>query len=313
MSPSQKCAEIHVSAGRLSSGGPIQGVIDTLGLMRRSVAFALFAVTVGFAGGDVAAAAERVPAGKLTSAADVEVFMQVRASRAEISTVERRIRSSGQVRRYAHLSRQDAKAEFARIFKRNPDLVAAVEPSDLPESFRVDLVHARDAEVFTRRMRRLVGVESAASTADLPTEAEVLTTIRRCQVNDADLEIFMTVGATQAEFEAAAAAVGAIPGLSVKRVLSSEDAYEEFRRIFRSHQDLVDSIRPADLPRSIRVHADPGILTAELMARLQTLPGVEEVGTPQAVCDSIRELLAGGLTPELLAHLMVASGGGLPT
>ena len=258
------------------------------------------------------AGAQRVPVGKLPSAdADVEVFMAVDASVAQVAAVERRIRASDQVRRYAHLDKQDAMTEFARIFKSNRELVASITPADLPESFSVDLERARDAAGFARSMRKLPGVGSAKKKAKPPSEADLLATIRECQVRDGDIEVFMVVDATQAEIDGAVAAVAAEPGLTVTRVLSKDDALAEFRRIFASNPKLVNSITAADLPASVRVQA-PGRVSPDTLARLRALPGVGDVTTPGEVCRPIRALLSRGFTPEALARLMVRYSGGLP-
>jgi cell division protein FtsX len=225
--------------------------------------------------------------------------------------VELRIRTSKEVRRYAHLDKRDAKAEFARIFRKNPDLVASITPADLPESFPVQLERARDATAFAHRMRSLPGVESAELKAEAPTEADMLATIRQCQERDVSLEVFMTVDATQGEIDAAVGAVAAEPGLTVTRLLSKDDAYAEFRRVFASKPKLVNSVIASDLPVSVRVHAASGV-SADALTRLRSLPGVDSVATPLQVCDPIQKLLDGGLTPEALARLMVQYSGGLP-
>jgi cell division protein FtsX len=155
------------------------------------------------------------------------------------------------------------------------------------------------------------GVESAEPRAQAPSEAELLVTIRGCQGDVVDLEIFMNVTASQAEIDGATRAVAAEPGLTVARVLGKDDAYAEFRRVFASNPDLLNSIRPTDLPASIRVLA-PGGVTAEVLNRLRTLPGVETVVTTDALCAPIRALLARGITPEALARLMAEYAGGLP-
>ena len=284
--------------------------------MRRGIAFVLVALAttaVLFAAAPaVVASAERVTVRTLPSArTDVEVFMVVGATDAQVGAVERRIHTSPEVRRYAHLDKQDAEAEFRRIFRKNPDLVQSIKPSDLPESFRVDVRHAGDAKAFARGMRDLPGVDSAEPREKAPTRAELLRTIRQCQGGDADVEVFMRLTATQAEIDGATAAIATAPELTVTRVLSKDDAYAEFLRIFASNRKLVNSVTAADLPVSIRVQAS-GPVSDEVLARVRALPGVDTVVTPGLVCDPIRKLLDRGVTPEELARLMVRYSAGLP-
>lgn len=253
-----------------------------------------------------AGAAERVDFQKVdTKSTDVEVFMLVDATDRQVAQVESTIRSSKVVNRYAHLDQEDAMAEFARIFRRNPDLVASIRPSDLPESFRVDLRTKEQAERFARRMQRMPGVESAVR-PDPPSLPELLETIRVCRLRqDVDFEVFMRVDATRAELDAARAGIAAEPGLSITDEVSKDEAYEEFRTIFATDRKLLHTVDADDLPASFRVR---GVTTPsdELFRRLGGLPGVEATESPRAVCDAIRGMLDDGLSAEQLAEMVQA-------
>jgi cell division transport system permease protein len=105
------------------------------------------------------------------------------------------------------------------------------------------------------------------------------------------LEIFMNVKATQQQIDAVEANLreDAKPGGVVKsfRHLNKQDAYEEFKRIFRREPDLVSTITAADLPESFRVaprtHAggpDIDALTNQIKDEYSTQQGVKVVDTP---------------------------------
>src|SRR3954453_1087977 len=64
------------------------------------------------------------------------------------------------------------------------------------------------------------------------------------------------------------------------RHLSHQDAFEEFKRIFRRNPDLVNSIRPQDLPESFRVVPKKAELTETVKSEFETVQGVESVETP---------------------------------
>jgi cell division transport system permease protein len=64
------------------------------------------------------------------------------------------------------------------------------------------------------------------------------------------------------------------------RHLSHEDAYQEFKRIFRRNPDLVASIRPQDLPESFRVVPKKAELTDTIKNEFKTVQGVDTVETP---------------------------------
>jgi cell division transport system permease protein len=64
------------------------------------------------------------------------------------------------------------------------------------------------------------------------------------------------------------------------RHLTHEDAYQEFKRIFRRNPDLVASIRPQDLPESFRVVPKKAELTDTIKNEFKTVQGVDTVETP---------------------------------
>ena len=64
------------------------------------------------------------------------------------------------------------------------------------------------------------------------------------------------------------------------RHLTKDDAYKEFKRIFRRNPDLVNSIRAQDLPESFRVVPKKAELTETVKSEFETVQGVESVETP---------------------------------
>src|ERR1044071_5472969 len=70
------------------------------------------------------------------------------------------------------------------------------------------------------------------------------------------LEIFMNVKATYQQVDAVRAQLdddkGPKGNVKSYRYLSKDDAFDEFKRIFRRNPDLVSSIRAQDLPQSFR-------------------------------------------------------------
>jgi cell division transport system permease protein len=94
------------------------------------------------------------------------------------------------------------------------------------------------------------------------------------------LEVFMTVNATQQQIDDVQTALDDGPNVKSSRHLTKDDAYEEFKRIFRRNPDLVSSIRARDLPESFRVVPVKAELTNTVRDEFKTKQGVEEVGTP---------------------------------
>ncbi len=94
------------------------------------------------------------------------------------------------------------------------------------------------------------------------------------------LEVFMTVNATQQQIDDVQKALDDDPNVKSSRHLTKDDAFEEFKRIFRRNPDLVSSIRAKDLPESFRVVPKKAELTDTVKNEFKTKQGVEEVGTP---------------------------------
>jgi cell division protein FtsX len=254
----------------------------------------------------IAGAAELVDFRKLaTKSTDIEVFMRVDATDRQIERVDNALRSSSSVARYAHLDKHDAMHEFGRIFHNSPELVKSVTPGDLPESFRLHLRQGVDEPRVVRRFERMSGVDSAV-TPDPPSLEEMLDVIRLCQNRqDTDFEVFMDVGATPAELAVARTAILAEPGLTITDEVSAAEAFQEFRKMFAGNRDLLRKVGADDLPGSFRVRGTT-TPSEDLMARLEAVPAVASVDAPTAVCDSIRELLDTGMSPEEMAELFLA-------
>jgi len=105
------------------------------------------------------------------------------------------------------------------------------------------------------------------------------------------LEIFMNVKATKQQIDAVQKNLeddsGSNGTVKSFRHLNKQDAYEEFKRIFRREPDLVSTITAVDLPESFRVaprtHAggpDVDQLTEQIKNEYSTQQGVNVVETP---------------------------------
>jgi hypothetical protein len=73
-----------------------------------------------------------------------------------VDAVEAALASDPDVERFAHLTKNDALAEFRRILADHPEVFADVTTASLPESFRVVL--RDDGTTFTTRMEAQPGV-----------------------------------------------------------------------------------------------------------------------------------------------------------
>ena len=70
---------------------------------------------------------------------DIDVFMQLKATPAQIDAVTAAITSDPDVVKSTFLGRQDALREFRRLFANQPDLIANTTANDLPISFQLEV------------------------------------------------------------------------------------------------------------------------------------------------------------------------------
>jgi cell division transport system permease protein len=94
------------------------------------------------------------------------------------------------------------------------------------------------------------------------------------------LEVFMKVDATDQQIGDVRSSLQDDPNVKSFRFLSKKDAYEEFKKIFSSQPDLVNSITPDDLPTSFRVAPKRAELTTVVQQEFETRQGVDSVDTP---------------------------------
>jgi cell division transport system permease protein len=98
------------------------------------------------------------------------------------------------------------------------------------------------------------------------------------------LEIFMNVNATDQQVKAVRSQLdddeGSKGNVKSYRYLTHQDAFNEFKRIFRRNPDLVKSITAKDLPESFRVVPMAAELTDTVQREYRTVQGVSEVTTP---------------------------------
>ncbi len=95
---------------------------------------------------------------------EVELFMQVYASEAQISSIEGRLTADSRVKSFRFLSKQDAYNEYRRLFSDKPDFVKDAKPEGLPTSFRVTLADPADTLAFDDDYNSLPGVEQITGT-----------------------------------------------------------------------------------------------------------------------------------------------------
>src|SRR5918996_168381 len=102
---------------------------------------------------------------KWKNGVEFEVYMKTDATEQQIDTLRDQLDNDRLVKTASFISKEDAYAEFQRIFKDKPDLVSSVEPSALPASFRVAPSDVKRTTVLRDKYDTRPGVDEAI-TAD---------------------------------------------------------------------------------------------------------------------------------------------------
>lgn len=104
------------------------------------------------------------------------------------------------------------------------------------------------------------------------------------QVDGANVEVFMLLNATDPQTAAVRSALETSPDVASYVSLGHDAAYREFAAVYScdADADLVNLVKPENLPLSFRiVTTDPGGVQ-RLQASLKTLPGVALVAQPRS-------------------------------
>ena len=89
---------------------------------------------------------------------ELEIFMQVKASQAQINAVNAQLKSDPNVKSFHFLTQQDAKKEFDQLFADQPVLVENEPASGLPTSFRVVPIKPQLTSVIANEFQNVPGV-----------------------------------------------------------------------------------------------------------------------------------------------------------
>lgn len=95
-----------------------------------------------------------------------------------------------------------------------------------------------------------------------------------------DVSVFLQMTATDQQKQSIEAAIRALPGVSDVRFETRDEAYLEFKKLFKDSPDLVNSVRPQDMPESFRFRlADQASTVDKAKESLSSLPGVDKVNS----------------------------------
>src|SRR5437764_258875 len=94
-----------------------------------------------------------------------------------------------------------------------------------------------------------------------------------------EFEIYMKTDATKEQIDALRNQLNGDRQVKSAKYISKEQAYNDFKRIFKDKPDLVSSVDPSALPASFRVAPTQVRQTTALRDKYNTRPGVDEAIT----------------------------------
>jgi cell division transport system permease protein len=96
-----------------------------------------------------------------------------------------------------------------------------------------------------------------------------------------DLIVYMHPHATPDQIDGARVQLGRLPGIRGIAFVDHQQAYDEFKELFRDSPEMIHSVNPEALPTSFRVDVggDAGAI-ARIRVQAADLAGVREVVVP---------------------------------
>ena len=94
---------------------------------------------------------------------ELEIFLNTDASAGQIAAVEQKLKDRPDVERYRFLAKEDAYAEFKRIFQDQPRLVEGITPEALPVSFRVVPTEPESTATIAGVFEKETGVDTVVT------------------------------------------------------------------------------------------------------------------------------------------------------
>ncbi len=120
--------------------------------------------------------------------------------------------------------------------------------------------------------------------------------------------IYLKESATQQDIETFKAALGAVPGVTHVRYVSSGQARTEFGLVEMDAKSELAALPVEAFPASIEVEVRPEMSDAEMadiVAKIKMLPSVEDVETYGAWTERLSRLVRGGVAAAALLALVV--------
>jgi cell division protein FtsX len=112
-------------------------------------------------------------------------------------------------------------------------------------------------------------------------------------LDDNDFDVFLKVNASDPDIDLVRQLLEASPAVDDYKYLDKQDAYREFKKVFRDKPGLIKNIRPSSLPVSFRVWLTPGTDSSALEASIREVFGVDDIVRPYVFPEGVAEYCQG--------------------
>jgi cell division protein FtsX len=198
--------------------------------------------------------------------ADASVFLEQGVDEARRRAIGQRIEALDVVDAVFHESSRAAYDRFREEYRSRPELLRTVDPSVLPESFRVRL----DApEHFKQLLRELCGVPRPLTVPDLGSakprcidgvdsvvDTQALmkpVVVPKSWLASSDVTVLLPAGTTAAQRQAIRARLRAVDGVARVHYETAAELWLRLPEKVRRADGPLPKLRPASLPTSFRV------------------------------------------------------------
>jgi len=194
----------------------------------------------------------------------LSVMLDHDATAAQKSAVEQRLRGMPSVTNVAFETRGQA---YEKLKNESPELLAGLDPEDLPESFHGTVTDASVAEAVELVMATIDGVAGTAiKIADVDPVPKRIGAIVRLEPT-----------ATQGQRATVERAVRAIPNAQSVEFEDRDAAYERLRKQCQGKGDLATQLKSAATRASFRLQLPVKRGAASGLTEIQRLDGVDAV------------------------------------
>ncbi len=194
---------------------------------------------------------------------ELVIWIEQSATPGEIDEVAATLESLSSVVRFTYVDRSQTFAEFEEYFAESPEVLLAVEPEDLPVSFRVE---TNDPKAVTDAVQDLAGVRQVDIGSDQTSDPGWLfpaAALESVVMIDPDVSL--------AYLQRVHAAVEELSSTRSAYPVSTARSLEKFAEFFDDYPALRTQIEDADLRPSVRVVTEDIV---ELRRTVDGMPGV---------------------------------------